>query len=129
MSNIYNPDLKNIPIRYAWDKKKKEYYTCIPISQNHKQSKGWWNVIWEVDNTRSVVNLSEKAFYNGNWAYLHKQKKQRKPGKKKPPHEEAQAIQDEDLRPDADGQQLASALQTTKLKKFTSFFLLHIFNL
>jgi hypothetical protein len=81
MSNIYKPNLKNIPIRYAWDKKKKEYYTCIPISQNHKQSKGWWNVVWEVDNTHSVVNLSEKAFYNGNWTYLHKQKKSRKKNK------------------------------------------------
>ena len=68
MSTIYKANLKNIPISYKWDKK--QYYTCVPQSQNHKSGKGWWNVIWKDDNSRSVVNLTEVAFYNGNFKYL-----------------------------------------------------------
>ena len=78
--SAYTDKLKGVPIKYKWDKN--NYYTCIPQSQNHKSPQGWWNVVWEEDGSRSVVNLTERAFRVGNWKFKYKQPRAKRSSKK-----------------------------------------------
>ena len=78
--SAYTDKLKGVPIKYKWDKN--NYYTCIPQSQNHKSPQGWWNVVWEEDSSRSVVNLTEHAFRVGNWKFKYKQPRTKRSSKK-----------------------------------------------
>ena len=78
--SAYTDKLKGLPIKYKWDKN--NYYTCVPQSQNHKSPQGWWNVVWEEDGSRSVVNLTERAFQVGNWKFKYKQPRAKRSSKK-----------------------------------------------